>query len=143
MEMPLNNLNISDDDAFKAVTVEIALNVHRDIVENDGGLAGILNLGALESALRSPLQTFDGAYLNPDIYHMAAGLLISLSKNHPFLDGNKRTAVVVTCMFLEFNGYKLTIPESALIPFVLDVVENKINKEQLVAYLKQHTKEAR
>ena len=71
---------------------------------------------------------------------MAAGLLISLSKNHPFLDGNKRTAVVVTCMFLEFNGYKLTTPESALTPFVLDIVENRINKEQLVAYLKQHTK---
>lgn len=140
--MPLNNLNISDDDTLWAVTTEIALNVHRDIVENDGGLAGVLNPGALESALRSPLQTFGGAYLNPDIYHMAAGLLISLSKNHPFVDGNKRTAIVVTCMFLEFNGYKLTIPESALTPFVLDLVENKINKEQLVAYLKQHTQEA-
>lgn len=143
MEMPLNNLNISDDDEFWTVTTEIALNIHRDIVENDGGLAGVLNLGALESALKSPLQTFDGAYLNPDIYHMTAGLLISLSKNHPFLDGNKRTAVVVTCIFLEFNGYKLTIPESALIPFVLNIVENKINKEQLVAYLKQHTKEVK
>lgn len=143
MEMPLNNLNISDDDEFWTVTTEIALNIHQDIVENDGGLAGVLNLGALESALKSPLQTFDGAYLNPDIYHMTAGLLISLSKNHPFLDGNKRTAVVVTCIFLEFNGYKLTIPESALIPFVLDIVENKINKEQLVAYLKQHTKEVK
>ena len=46
-------------------------------------------------------------------------------------------------MFLEFNGYKLTIPESALIPFVLDLVENKINKDQLVVYLKQHTKEVK
>ena len=140
MEMPLNNLNISDEKEFRAVTTEIALNVHRDIVENDGGLAGILNTGALESALRSPLQTFSGAYLNPDIYHMAAGLLISLSKNHAFLDGNKRTAIVVTCIFLEFNGYRLTIPETELVPFVLDIVENKINKEQLVAYLKWYTK---
>lgn len=132
----MNDCGISKTPLW-TVNVDGALSIHSDVIEKRGGMSGVLNMGVLESALAAPFHRFDGKFLNPDIYSMAASLFISLSKNHPFLDGNKRTAVSITYVFIGKNGYRFTIPSAELDVFVVDVVNNKLTKEEVIAYFKK------
>ncbi|MBU1877829.1 MAG: type II toxin-antitoxin system death-on-curing family toxin, partial [Chloroflexi bacterium] len=72
-----------------------------------GGLVGVLNMGALESALAQPRLTFSGQDLYPTLIEKAAALGFSLIQNHPFVDGNKRTGHAMMETFLVLNGYKV------------------------------------
>lgn len=70
------------------------------------------------------MQTFDKKDLYPDILSKAAALMRSLIENHPFHDGNKRTAVMATIIFLQLNGYELRVPERKLIKLALAIVNS-------------------
>ncbi len=85
---------------MKWVSVESVIEIHKMVIDSTGGSQGVRSLGALESALNSPLATFDGTDLYPDIVDKAAMLLNSITNNHPFIDGNKRIAFVVTASLL-------------------------------------------
>lgn len=76
------------------------LAIHQRQIERFGGFDGIRDEGLLDSALAQPQATFFGELLNPTIHHGAAAYLYHLAKNHPFLDGNKRTAFATTIAFL-------------------------------------------
>jgi len=86
---------------------------------------GILNPSFLSSALGEPKQTFNMEDLYPDIFSKAAVLMRSLIMNHPFIDGNKRTATMATIVFLEQNGYIVTAPDNKLYRLAMKIVNQK------------------
>lgn len=113
-------------------------NIHKRQIERFGGLDGIRDAGLLDSALAQPQATFFGELLHPTIFAQAAAYLYHLAKNHPFLDGNKRTAFATTITFLQINGYELNMTEDAAYNMVMQVAQGEISKEALSSLLEQH-----
>ncbi len=111
----------------------IAINQRQ--VERFGGTAGVRDTGLLDSALAQPQATFGGELLHPTIHEQAAAYLFHLAKNHPFIDGNKRTAFAVMLTFLELNGYQINISLAEAYTLVMQVATGEMSKEQLSAFL--------
>ena len=86
------------------LTLADVIRIHVDQIERYGGLAGIRDLGLLQSALAMPGASYGGEWLHRDLFEMAAAYAFHLSQNHPFVDGNKRTALASALVFLEPNG---------------------------------------
>ena len=93
---------------MRFVTLSEVLELHRRLLEQFGGLLGIRDLGALESALAQPRMTFDGEDLYRTLIEKASALGFSLIQNHPFVDGNKRTAHAAMETFLILNGSEIS-----------------------------------
>jgi death-on-curing protein len=87
--------------------VQIVVELHRRAVDLHGGSQGIRDAGLLDSAVHVPQASFGGAFLHPDLFDMAAAYLVHLAANHPFVDGNRRTAWLAAVTFLRLNGYDL------------------------------------
>ncbi|MGH9449782.1 MAG: type II toxin-antitoxin system death-on-curing family toxin [Terriglobia bacterium] len=116
------------------LTLVEVLAIHDDQIERYGGLPGIRDPGALESALYRP-QT--GYYA--DLIEEAAALWESLSQNHPFIDGNKRTAFATTYTFLAINGARLAPDARQVYAFVGGLYEaNQFSFDNLVPWLRRH-----
>jgi len=112
------------------------LAIHADQIERYGGSQGIRDSGLLEAALYRP-QT--GYYA--DLTEEAAALWESLSQNHAFIDGNKRTAFAATYTFLAINGWRLTADADATYSFVSALYEgNQFSFERLVPWLRENSK---
>ena len=117
------------------VTLIEALTFHADQIQRYGGDAGIRDPGALESALFRP-QT--GYY--DDLISEAAALWESMAQNHPFIDGNKRTAFAVTDVFLKMNGILITASPEDTVSFVYSLYDSKtFNFEELATWLRDNT----
>jgi death on curing protein len=117
-------------------TLEEILVTHRRAVLRFGGTLGVRDRGAIESALARP-QT--GYY--SDVIQEAAALLESLSQNHPFLDGNKRTAIAVTAAFLRINGYRLEFDNMKAYEFLVDLFErNAFRFDALEKWLRENAR---
>ncbi len=114
--------------------------LHQALLDQTGGATGIRDLGGLESALAQPRATFDDVDLHPTIVQKAAALGFSLTLNHPFVDGNKRVAHAAMEVFLLLNGRELvgTVDEQERL--MLDLADGQITREELTAWLEQHTK---
>lgn len=93
-------------------------------------LGGLQGRGAFESALAQPQQTFYGEYLYPSITDKAAALIWSITKNHPFTDGNKRTALTTGFFFLAFNGYALLAGQGEAVDLCLRVAASEQGVDQ-------------
>jgi death-on-curing protein len=113
------------------LTPQEVLFIHARLVVTTGGEHGIRDLGLLESAVARPQATFDGADLYPDLFLKTAALMESLSQNHPFVDGNKRTAITAAAMFLQLNGYVLQTTNEELEPF--DAVQGRLREKSLTS----------
>ncbi|WP_152589250.1 type II toxin-antitoxin system death-on-curing family toxin [Nostoc sphaeroides] len=94
--------------------------------------------GLLDSALAQPQATFSGELLHPTIHEQAAAYLYHLAMNHPFIDGNKRTAFGVMDTFITLNGYSLNLSQEQAYNLVIQVVQKEISKEELSAFLELH-----
>src|SRR3989338_3185868 len=92
---------------MKYLTIQQVLAIHDLMVKRYGGSGGVRDIGLVESAVARPQGTFGGNDLYPDIFDKAGALLQSLLKNHPFVDGNKRTALTSVGLFFKINGYNL------------------------------------
>lgn len=115
-------------------TIDEVLIAHSRLIARFGGLGGLRDRGALESALARP-QT--GYYA--DVIEQAAALMESLSQNHPFVDGNKRVAISVTAAFLRINGFRLQFDDLTAYAFLIELYEsNDFRLERLVEWLRQH-----
>lgn len=110
--------------------------LHAEQLRLHGGAAGVRDEGMLESALFRPQQK--EAYGNPDIADLAAAYLFGIAKNHPFVDGNKRTALAAADLFLYFNGFNLEADEDDLIQFVLMVAAGEIDEDGAAAFFRDH-----
>jgi len=93
------------------LTVEEILVLHDYQIERFGGKHGLLNLSLLESAVNRTFTNISGVDMYPSVHEKAAVLAYALIKNHPFVDGNKRTGLHAALTFVELNGYTLTIPQ--------------------------------
>ena len=119
------------------------IEIHRDQVERYGGELGIRDVGLLQSAAAMPQATFGGEFLHSDICEMAAAYLFHIVRNHPFVDGNKRTGAVAAVVFLAVNGVELQAGEEALEGWVVSVASGKAGKKAMAAFLREHSTPAK
>lgn len=112
-----------------------ALALHDRLLALDGGAAGVGNVGLLQSALARPqqLQAYGDA---PDTIDMAVAYTVGIVRNHPFLDGNKRTAFVVGVLFLEINGYRFTATEEDATQAVLSLAAGTLDEASFTRWLR-------
>jgi death-on-curing protein len=114
------------------------LQIHRDQIERYGGSPDLRDPGLLTSAADTPRAMFDGRYLHADLFEMAAAYLFHIVRNHPFVDGNKRTGTAAALVFLDLNGVELAIDDDALADHVLAVAQGHLTKSDVAAFLRQH-----
>lgn len=110
--------------------------IHIEQINQHGGLHGIRDINLLDSALHYPQATFNQAYVHTDIYHMAAAYALSIIKNHPFLDGNKRTGLAAALLFLDFNDITLETSQEELYDMTMQIAESKISEEKIASFFK-------
>lgn len=122
------------------LTPQQVLFVHARLIDTIGGGHGVRDLALLESAVARPQATFDGQELYPDLFAKAAALMESLAQNHPFIDGNKRTAITAAALFLLQNGYRLETTNAELERFTLHVVNDHPPLAEIASWFQKHTK---
>ncbi len=117
------------------------LTIHTDQIEHHGGTNGVRDMALLESALAQPESGFGGHWYHADLFEMAAAYAFHICKNHPFFDGNKRTALVTALVFLGMNGVSFSHPKEIFIEVMLSVAEGKMNKKELAQVFRDLPKE--
>jgi len=116
-----------------------ALALHDRLLALDGGAPGVRDVNLLQSALARPKQLH--AYGdNPDIIDMAAAYTAGIVRNHPFIDGNKRTGFLVGVLFLELNGYHFTATEESAAQAILSLAAATLDEPALAAWLRANLK---
>ena len=121
------------------LTAQQVLFIHARLIESTGGEHGVRDLGLLQSAVFRPQATFDGVDLYRDLFHKAAALMISLAQNHPFVDGNKPTAVTAAGLFLRQNGWQLETSNEKLERFTMRVVNEGLDLEACAGWWERHS----
>ena len=118
------------------LTLEDVLEIHADQIHRYGGRSGVRDQNLLLSAIAQPPSTFDGRYLHKTFYEKAAAYFFHISQNHPFIDGNKRVALVSTLMFLAMNDYAIDYNKNALEQLTYAVAKGEANKQEIAHFLK-------
>lgn len=111
--------------------------LHRMQIERFGGAHGVRDEGALKSALAWPVNK--AAYGESDIVALAAAYLFGLAKNHAFIDGNKRIAIVTAALFLELNGLRIETSDANLYNFVVGIAAGEIDEDGATRFLRDFT----
>jgi death-on-curing protein len=114
-----------------------ALALHDRLLALHGGAVGLRDDGLLKSALARPQQHFAYAE-SPDVVDMAAAYTCGIVRNHPFVDGNKRTGFVVGVLFLELNGYRFNASEEDAAQMVLELASGNLDEAGYIAFLRAH-----
>lgn len=114
----------------------LALALHDRQLSEHGGGEGVRDEGLLESALARPQQLFAYGNPPPDLAALAASLTYGLARNHPFVDGNKRTAAVACELFLALNGATLQAGNAELYPVYLSLAEGSLAENELADWLR-------
>lgn len=115
---------------------------HQRQLAEHGGIEGIRDAGMLQSALARPVQLWCYGDPRPDLCALAADYAYGLAKNHPFLDGNKRTAAISCELFLNLNGLQFTVGEAEKYPRYLALAAGDLGEEDFAAWLRGVTSEA-
>ncbi|MEO6863508.1 MAG: type II toxin-antitoxin system death-on-curing family toxin [Microcoleus sp.] len=113
------------------ISIDEVLELDEDQISSFGGTSGVRDEGLLESALAQPQATFGRQLLHPTISEQAAAYLYHLAMNHPFIDGNKRTAFAVADTFLRLNGCTLNLTDDRAYDLVMQVARGTMTKEEL------------
>jgi death-on-curing protein len=121
------------------LSAEQVLFIHSRLIDRTGGSHGVRDIGLLQSAVERPKATFKGKDLYKDVFHKAAALMESLTNNHPFIDGNKRTSITSSSLFLQFNGYILNTSQKNLEKFTLQMATDKTSLQDAVAWFKKNS----
>lgn len=127
--------------SIEQIDKETALAIHSATIARFGGLDGVRDEGLLESALAQPFQTFGGEELYPTVAQKAARYTYGIALNHPFADGNKRTATAIMGAFLRMNGYRFKPRHDELLATMLGVADGSISFEQLAEWLESQIAE--
>lgn len=118
------------------VSLEVALAAHLEQLTEHGGAEGVRDSGMLESAMARPQNLV--TYGDPDAAELAASYAFGIARNHPFVDGNKRTAAVVSETFLVLNGHSLTATDAELVVTFLALAAGELTEGELVDWLRDH-----
>lgn len=119
------------------VSEKIVLAIHEDQLAQHGGSAGIRDVNLLGASLARPKHLF--AYGEPKIFDLAAAYAYGLANNHPFIDGNKRTAFMVMYTFLGLNGYWLEVEEMEVVVKMEGLTMNQETQESIALWLEKHS----
>jgi len=122
------------------LSLEEILQIHADQIKRYGGSPGIRDLTLLESAVAMPHSGFGDRYFHTDLFEMAAAYLFHLSRNHPFVDGNKRVAAAAALVFLKLNGISIHVTTADLVKTVLGVAQGKIGKATAADFFRKGTR---
>jgi len=120
------------------LTLDEVFALHADQLGRYGGECGLLSAGLLSSALAMPRATFDSEFLHPTLPEMAAAYLFHICQNHPFLDGNKRTALAACLAFLWLNDREIVADADELTELVLGVARGEVAKSDVAVFLRAH-----
>ena len=120
------------------LTEEQLIYLHEELIRATGGSQGLRDKNLLQSALYSPLQTFDSSELFLTIQQKAARLACGLTQNHPFVDGNKRIGAHAMLVVLELNGIQLHYTQRELADTFLQLAASEIGYDELLAWLTSH-----
>lgn len=123
---------------MRYLTLGEVLELYHRIIRQSGGSQGIRDLGALESALAQPRMTFGNQELYPTVVEKASALGFSLIKNHPFVDGNKRTGHAAMETFLVLNGFELDASVDEQEQIILQVASGELESDEFTAWLSGH-----
>lgn len=118
------------------VSVDVALTAHFEQLAEHGGAEGVRDSGMLESALARPRNLAQSG--EPDLADLAAAYAFGLARNHPFTDGNKRTAPVVAETFMAMNGAMLAASDAAVVVAILALAAGELSEEELADWFRQH-----
>lgn len=120
--------------SFKFLSRKSIEELHRLQIQRFGGLSGLRDEGSLESAIARP--QYKANYGCDDVVQLAAAYLFGLARNHAFLDGNKRIAIVACGVFLLKNGFELETSDARLYEFVMGVAAGEIDEDDAVRFLR-------
>jgi death on curing protein len=121
------------------LTLSEVLEIHTDQLARYGGAPGVRDLGLLTSALAMPAATYGGMFLHADAPEMAAAYLFHIVKNHPFVDGNKRTGAVAALVFLALNHCDFDATQAKLLRLVTGVADGRARKTDVTVFFERHT----
>lgn len=120
------------------LSVERILQLHGAQLEQFGGRAGVRDSSLLESAVAIPATTFGGQYVHSDLAEMAAVYLFHLSKNHPFVDGNNRTATAAALVLLKINGITFVVSDDQMTGMALAIADGSADKAAAAHFFRRH-----
>ena len=123
---------------FVWVDRALVLAIHDRQLAEHGGASGVRDEGLLESALARPRQMFAYSERASDVVDLAAALAYGIARNHPFVDGNKRTAIVACETFIELNGGKLEAGDADLFPLILALADGRLAADEFASSLRIH-----
>lgn len=121
------------------LTLEQLLELHSLVILETGGSQGLRDLGRLEAALATQTQSVFGEELYPTIYEKSAAVIRGIIAGHPFVDGNKRTAMLAGLTFLGLNGFKLTAKRGEIEDFAVKVATDHLDISAIADWLETHT----
>lgn len=127
---------------MRYLSLSEVLEIHRLVISQAGGSAFVRDLGALESALAQPRQTFGGEDLYPGLADKACALAFSLILNHPFSDGNKRVGHAAMSTFIRANGGDLKAPVDEAEQIILGVAAGKLGRDEFLKWIRSRTTNA-
>lgn len=119
------------------LSVELIRAVHARQLAEHGGLAGVRDHGLLESALARPEQAFAYGGPDTDLAALAAAYAFGVARNHPFSDGNKRTAAVACELFLNLNGWELAADDADIYPIIMGLAAGEIDESAFASWLRE------
>lgn len=122
------------------IKLKSVLKIHAHSILKYGGAEGIRDLNILESAINRPFATFDGNDLYPTFVGKAAAILESILINHPFIDGNKRTAISLALFILNSNKIELVASEDNIYNFIIRIAEGKSDIDEITEWLNNNVK---
>lgn len=125
------------------LNINQVLAIHNEVIEQIGGSKGVRDIGLLDSAVARPQATFGGKDLYPDIFSKATALGHSLIRNHPFIDGNKRTGYMAMRLSLNLNGYDIKASLEGRYKFVMEIVKKTKDEQSIAKWLKEHSQKIR
>ena len=112
--------------------------LHSVLIAESGGSDGVRDEGLLDSAVNTPFQTFSGQDLYPTVLEKAVRLGFGLTRNHPFIDGNKRIGTHAMLVFLNLNSITLSYEDDELISTILSVASGEMDADGLLKWIQQH-----
>jgi death on curing protein len=124
------------------ISEELTLKIHLYQLALHGGLAGIRDAGLISSALARPRHLLTFSSMKPDIARLAASYACGLAKNHPFVDGNKRTATAVMGTFVGLNNCRLSADDASLYTAMIQLADGTWSEEVFADWLRQHLQPA-
>ena len=119
------------------LSAELILSIHDEQLAEHGGSTGLRDPGLLDSALARPLNR--AGYGEPDVAELAAVYALAIAQNHPFVDGNKRTAFVALELFLRLNGCRFAAGDAEAVVMMLAMAAGELPDNEFTAWVRMHT----